>query len=911
MYSDEQHLALNIISSNRPLRLRLTMAEGITENLLLPQRIQGREAICGGLEYRILCVAGDACLALKQFIGVAAELQIVTDRGNLHGVHGIVAEAAAGQSDGGLATYQLVLRDALALMEKRVNTRVFRQQSELDIVRLLLDEWRQYNTVLAAGFDFSIDTLLSSRHLPRREFIFQHNESDAAFVRRLLKRRGISWVTRPTHAQDGYPMHTLLLFDDALRLPPSMAGEVRYHRDNATEQRDTVTAWNAVRTLQPGSAALFSWDYASPGNSDFMQTRSSSDTDQGRQGNRLAATLDDYRVVMPHLGEDGDDFQRFGQLRMSRYAYDSKCFRGEGGVRDLRAGEWFSLAGHAEIDQHASEERQFVVTSLSVQARSNLPKAVDARIDRLFSESGWGATDASVRQSDLRYTSEFSCVRRGVAIVPDYDPERDLPHPRLQSATVVGPVADEVYCDVQGRIKIRLAGTRSADHAHAQGAGASGTETDSAWVRVATSWAGNGPGMRQQCGTVLLPRVGSEVLVDFLGGDPDRPVVVGQLYNAVALPPAFGGADGLPGNRMLSGLRSREMRGQRGNQLRFDDTGGQISAQLASDHAATQLNLGYLTTPRSNGQAEPRGAGFELRSDAHGSLRTAKSLLISAWQRLDGAGPHLSNSEQAALMGDCLELFKSLGRYAAEHGGMPLDESASAELQADVQAAGSIAGGKPIIGITAPDGIALATPKSVLSTAGGNLDSVAQGHVQLSAAQRCSVQAGQGVALFAHQGGVRAIAHHGQFLMQSQHDSMSLNAARELQLTSRTRMQGMAQDEIVFMTAGGAYLKLSGGEVELGGPGAFTVKSASHHWNGPASMRAELPVFQEAPLRRTPRLVRSTDGGPIEGRKLVVAPKGEAGAGQPSGADGRTSEIVTDQFQPYEISAVLGDDNGG
>ena len=120
-----------LTTDKRALRLRLAYPEGINEDVLLPQRISGSEAICGGIEYRILCVATEAQLPLKQFIAVPAELQIVTDRGQLRRVCGIVAEACAGQSDGGLATYQLVLRDGLALMEKRVNTRVFRNKHAL------------------------------------------------------------------------------------------------------------------------------------------------------------------------------------------------------------------------------------------------------------------------------------------------------------------------------------------------------------------------------------------------------------------------------------------------------------------------------------------------------------------------------------------------------------------------------------------------------------------------------------------------------------------------------------------------------------------------------------------------------------------------------------------------------------
>lgn len=108
-----------LVTNDRPLRLILDLPGGHRKDLLLPQRALGQEAICGGLELRILCVSGNVREILKGFIGVPAELQIVTDRGQLRRLCGIVTEAASGQSDGGLATYQLTIRDALSVMENR------------------------------------------------------------------------------------------------------------------------------------------------------------------------------------------------------------------------------------------------------------------------------------------------------------------------------------------------------------------------------------------------------------------------------------------------------------------------------------------------------------------------------------------------------------------------------------------------------------------------------------------------------------------------------------------------------------------------------------------------------------------------------------------------------------------------
>jgi type VI secretion system secreted protein VgrG len=178
----------------------------------------------------------------------------------------------------------------------------------------------------------------------------QHNESDAAFIRRLLKRRGIAWYFRADGSAS--PAHKLVLFNNAESIQSNAAGTVRYHRDNATEERDTITAWCAVRTLQPGSVTRHSWDYMNPQGRHFMSTTSASGVDQGPSGNEMSASLDDYLVQAPHVGDDHEDLCQLGQLAMSRHDYESKCFHGEGSVRDLCAGEYFTLAEHPEIETH-------------------------------------------------------------------------------------------------------------------------------------------------------------------------------------------------------------------------------------------------------------------------------------------------------------------------------------------------------------------------------------------------------------------------------------------------------------------------------------------------------------------------------------------------------------------------------
>ena len=278
-----------LTEANRPIRLRLSTATRLMDDLLMVKHVSGVETICGGIEYSLLCVSTQAGMELKQFIANPVEVQFVTDAGTLRSVCGIVGAAVEGHGDGGLATYQLIVRDAFSLFENTCNTRVFRNASEVDITNIMLREWREANPVVARAFNFDIGHLKS---YPLREFTMQYNESNAAFLRRLWKRRGIAWFVQPGPATDkdkgDTPFHTLVLFDDAMSLKENAAGAVRYHRDASTERRDSITGWQAVRTLNAGSVTRRSWDYAQAWS---MSTAESSNNDQGELGTNLRPVL--------------------------------------------------------------------------------------------------------------------------------------------------------------------------------------------------------------------------------------------------------------------------------------------------------------------------------------------------------------------------------------------------------------------------------------------------------------------------------------------------------------------------------------------------------------------------------------------------------------------------------------------
>ncbi|WP_254504487.1 type VI secretion system Vgr family protein [Duganella vulcania] len=904
-------VAKELVTSNRPLRLRLDLPGGVNDDMLLPQRVFGSETLCGGIEYRVLCVSSNAQLPLKEMIAVPAALDFVTDQGDLRSVCGIVTEACSGDSDGGLASYQLVLRDALALLEKRNNTRVFRNMDEVEIVQRILNEWRQNSSILGVCFKHELDEFFTIREYPQREFTMQHNESDAAFIRRLLKRRGIGWYVRAVGGE--YPVHTLVLFNNADSLRRNAAGTIRYHRDAATEERDTITSWSAVRSLQAGKVTRHSWDYRNPLGRDFMMADVGSGVDQGLHGNELAASLDDYQILAPHAGDDNEDLCRLGKLRMSRHDFESKCFHGEGSVRDLCAGEYFTLAEHPEVDRHPVEERDFVVTALQVNAQNNLPKALAARVERLFARSRWmqGGQELQMQRDvadkvasgPLRMHIQFTAVRRGVIIVPAYDPRTDLPQALMQSAIVVGPKGEEVHCDQMGRVKIRFPGTRAADHEEAAGRGASDSDRDSAWVRVASNWAGNGPGSLQQCGTVALPRVGTEVLVNFLGGDPDKPVIVGQLYNQQAQPPALSNAGDLPGNRYLSGIKSREIKGSRGNQLRLDDTEGQISAQLASDHSASQLNLGWLSQQRIQGDGNARGEGAELRSDKAVAIRGGKGVLITASGQPNAAGLLLSREELLTAAELSQQVAQQLSTLAQKHAE---DSADGPELDQLVGRIKKMDGdGEPIVAVSAPAGAFIGSQQSLALGAKSAVDLVSAADTHISAGRNLTIRATRGISMLAFKLGIKLIAASGNVRIQSQNGDIEITSLKRIKLIANEGIE--LQAPAIKCVAQGCQVNYGGGAITQQSSGVHTIKSSKfiHERGGDGSPEnLNLPSSEVAHDQQVLVTDLITDE-PIANRKYrIILEDGKVFEGTTSKA-GLTEKFTTKiAFATYQIELL-------
>ncbi|MDH1365161.1 type VI secretion system tip protein VgrG [Acinetobacter johnsonii] len=614
------------------------------------QRIEGEHRINQGLKAEILCLSTNAYLPLKQFIGGRIAVDQVTDVGQLSRLTGVITSASQGQSDGALTVYNLTIEDATALWHKRRNSRVFMSKSVREITETLFSEWQSHSTLFAASLSLNLDGL--SRDYDVRPFVMQSNETDAEFLTRLWRSEGINWLideqvpmvfssSEPIQAQQ------LRLMDDNQAFTALGRRKIRFHRSHATEPFDSITSFIAERHLQSTTVQTQRWQ-AQHLAQDQSQAVLSAHQHSDQQDNESLG-LEQVWCVSPAWtgdlqGEDqatsanSSQLDRLNQQLNQYHELQAKYFTAKSSVRDAQVGYWFEMVDHPEIDQHVSVEREFLILGKVFYNQNNLPKELLQQINLLLKGSRWQGL------SEERQANELFVVRREVKIVPEYQAWIHRPIAYPLRAKVVGPEGEEIYVDAWGRIKVRFMFTRSDDHAHDGGAGANDNDTDSAWVDVLTPWAGEGYGAR------FHPRVGEIVVIDFFEGDVDRPFVVGRIHEADRHQTMFDVKGTLPATKKLSGIRSQEVAGQGFNQLRFDDTTGQISVQLHSSHGASQLNLGNLSHPKETENSDGRGEGFELRTDQWGAMRAGKGLLISTYAQDQAVADHLAASEAQSIL---------------------------------------------------------------------------------------------------------------------------------------------------------------------------------------------------------------------------------------------------------------------
>ncbi|MDE2396668.1 MAG: type VI secretion system tip protein VgrG [Burkholderiales bacterium] len=378
-------------------------------------------------------------------------------------------------------------------------------------------------------FALEVDFQLGGRYAAR-EYCVQYRESDFNFASRLMEQEGIYYYFRHEASR-----HVMVLVDAAGRHAPC-AGQAAFRYSSAEHDEDRldhVAEWGARRSVESGQVVLADYDWRKPAS----VLRASAGAGDPARPSRLEVY--DYAVHYVDAAEGS----RYAGLRLQEEGARGRLFNGAGPLRALAVGHRFMLEHHPQADQNAE------YLALSTQIEMSSPGC--------YSDEG-----------ETRFDCRFSAIPSGQAFRSARLAERTrIPGP--QTARVVGPAGEEIHTDDQGRVKL---------HFHWDRLGKA-DENSSCWVRVATPWAG---AMR---GWFSLPRIGDEVVVDFLEGDPDRPLVTGSVYNASQPPPWE-----LPANKTQSGLLTRSSPGGAGqsnaNALRFEDRMGseQVWLHAERDH---------------------------------------------------------------------------------------------------------------------------------------------------------------------------------------------------------------------------------------------------------------------------------------------------------------------------------------
>ncbi|HCH7478980.1 TPA: type VI secretion system tip protein VgrG [Acinetobacter baumannii] len=838
--------SLGISPQKRAIHVQFTSP--ILNDQVFLQRIDGVHALNDGLKAELLCLSTNATIQLKSFIGVQAAVDIVTERGELTRITGIITHAQQGQSDGSLTLYKLTLEDPTALWKYRRNSRVFMNKSVVEIWEILFKEWQTKNPLFAASLSLDLSGLTQTYDV--RPFVMQHNESDWNFLTRLLRSENISWLI--DEAQHIVPStdtsiqaQKLRLIDANSQYQPLDRKTIRYHRSSAVEQYDSMTRLTAERSLQPNVMHIQRWqaeilDQEEGIGSVQSKHQHSEHYDNATLGleqawNYSPAWIGDLK------GEDGvtksgnQQVERLNQNLHNYYEAQAKRFIAQTTVRDAYVGYYFELNEHPEIDQHESSDKSFLIVSKNFFNQNNLPKDLNDQINGLLAQSNWAIQNPE--NSDERQANQLILQRRHIPTTPAYNPQIHSPVTHPQRAKVVGPEGEEIYVDEWGRIKVRFLFTRSDDHSHDGGAGANNNDTDSAWIDVLTPWAGEGYGAR------FLPRIGEIVVIDFFNGDIDRPFVMGRIHEAQRHPTKFDNKGKLPDTKKLSGIRSKEVSGGGFGQLRFDDTPGQISTQLQSSHGASQLNLGKLSHPKDKAESEDRGEGFELRTDQWGALRAGQGLLVSTHKQDNAKGEHLDAEVAKKQLEGSQTNSKALSDIAKNQ---KTDEIESIEQLKDFasQIQQQIAKfEKALLLLSSPDGIALSSSEDIHISADAQINQIAGDSINISTQKNVIAHAQNRLSLFAAQSGLKAVAAQGKVEIQAQSDALDVLANKGITISSTEDCIEISSPKEIVITGASSQITLNGSGIFPKTGGKFQVNAGQHVFQGgaSASVKSSLP----------------------------------------------------------------------
>jgi type VI secretion system secreted protein VgrG len=515
----------------------LAVTTPLGTDVLLLRRFTGEEMVSGLFRFELdLLAESTTTIAFDAILGQGVTVAVAMPGVSKRYFNGIVSRFAQGpripsaQGGGTFTCYRAEVVPKLWTLARRRQSRIFQQLAVPDILKQVLT-------------GLSVTYQLQGTYLPR-DYCAQYRESDLDFAGRLMEEEGIFYFF--THS-DG--AHQMVVADSPQSHPdvPGPTTLIYETIEGGNRPEDRIHSWEKSQVLRSGKYRLWDSCFELPGKNLEAVKPTLDSVQVGTVTHKLKVGGNDqfeiydypggyaqrFDGVAPGGGDRSSDVQHIFQdnarttgIRMQEEAAGSVLVSGESTCRQLNAGCKFTL------DRHFDGNGAYVLT----------------RVDHLASvgNSYTPGTEVSM------YANSFECIP---AALP-FRPERAIPRPRIdgtQTAVVVGNAGDEIFTDKYGRIKVQFPWDRQGQN----------NADSSCWIRVATPWAGT------QWGIVHIPRVGQEVVVAFEEGDPDRPIVVGSVYNAQEMPPYT-----LPDNMTQSGYLGRTTKDgteKTFNQLRFED----------------------------------------------------------------------------------------------------------------------------------------------------------------------------------------------------------------------------------------------------------------------------------------------------------------------------------------------------
>ena len=868
--------------------LKLTTPLG--EDVFLPQRVVAHERLSRGYTYTIDLLSVRDDIDLKSLIAQPVTLWIKQGNRDYLPASGYVHAMKRLGSDGELSFFQMSFSSWLYFLKFRKDARVFQEKRTDEIIAEVFGAYSQAR----GNFRFNLIEPVSSR-----SYCTQY-ETDWNFIQRLMEEEG--WYSYYEQKAGG-GNQVLIITDTTHRLKPDLNQEVKFHSGSTYDEVEKIVHWSASRCLDSSRFTTRTDNYKSP---NYVKEN---ETSVLSEHGSLPSQLEVYEYTGAYTYSTNDQGNK--QSRIQEEEWDSRMKRlyGVTGERSLQVGRWFKLEDHPAHRADVEDDRQFVVIAIEWCIENNLPLpdifkdfpgSLSAQAAAFKASIGRDIGASNVEQLRTGHCfNRFEVQRRNVPFRSPREHSRPELHP--QTAVVVGPEGEEVYTDHLDRVKVRFRWDRKNP----------GDERASCWVRVSYPNAGQG------WGSINVPRIGQDVIVTFLGGDPDRPVVTGRLYNGDQFPQWHS-------NGKFSGCKSKEFRGKGFNQLVFDDTTNQGRVQLYSTYTHAQLNLGYLVTQYGNEKSRFYGSGFSLSTDDFGAIVTHKGLYISTFGRPGPQGTQLDASEATGQLKAGSALTKTLSDTAAKAGAEPLAGRDALEQFIDATVDRYSGDGKsdancfkePLLLAASPSSIGLASAKGTHVHAGAEVTMSSGQDINVAAGKSLLASVAEKISLFASNAGIKLFSAKGRIEVQAQSNDLDLIAEKVLRLLSTTSRIEIHAKEEVTISAGGSSVKINASGITSSTSGTWTAHASMHTMPGPATTSHVMPHLAKVDIQKTDLEFRHlTDWGvPLAGAayKAVLSDgsirKGmldEEGIARISGVPAGASAKIEYDYRPLQASSTV------